>query len=191
MRNVFITSSVVLTVAMAFATTAAGDTYKVDSVHSSVMFRIKHMNVSYSYGRFNDISGTFSYDSAKPESSTFEIQVKTASVDTNNEGRDKHLRSAELFDAEKHPTISFTSKSVKKSGENKLEVTGDLSFHGVTKPLTTTIEFTGSGPGMRGETRGGIETVFTIKRGEFGMNGLKDGLGDEVRLMVSVEGVKK
>ncbi|MGE0481898.1 MAG: YceI family protein [Phycisphaerae bacterium] len=169
----------------------AADNYKADAVHSAVIFRIKHLNVSYSYGRFNDVAGSFSFDDAKPENSALEFTVKTASIDTHDKKRDDHLRSAEFFDAEKHPAITFKSKAVKKLGESEFEVAGDLTLRGVTKPLTVKVERTGAGPDPWGGQRSGFETTFTIKRGDFEMNALKGGLGDDVRLIVSIEGVKQ
>lgn len=169
----------------------AADTYKADAVHSAVIFRIKHLNVSYCYGRFNDVAGSFSFDDAKPESSALEFTVKTESIDTADKKRDDHLRSAEFFDAAKHPTITFKSKSVKKLGENEFEVAGELTLRGVTKPLTVKVERTGSGADPWGGQRAGFETTFTIKRSDFEVNALKGGLGDDVRLIVSVEGVKQ
>lgn len=166
-------------------------TYDVDAVHSSVVFRIKHLNAAYFYGRFNEIAGTFVLDDADPARGSFDVQVKVASVDTANADRDKHLKSPDFFDAEQFPLITFKSRSVKKAGETTLEVAGDLTLHGVTRPLTVKIERTGSGTGMRGEFRGGWETVFEIKRSDFGMTKLIGPVGDEVRLIVSVEGVRQ
>lgn len=170
---------------------SASGTYKLDPVHSSNVFRIKHLNVANFYGRFNEMSGSFTLDEAAPEKSRFEVTIKTASVDTNNADRDKHVRSPELFDVEKYPEMTFRSKSVKPAGENALDVSGELTFRGVTKPLDVKIERTGSGPGMRGEFRTGFETTFTIKRSDFGMTALLPGLGDEVRITVSVEGIRQ
>ncbi len=170
---------------------SASGTYRLDPVHSSNVFRIKHLNVANFYGRFNEMSGTFTLDDAAPENSRFEVTIKTASVDTNHPDRDKHVRSAEFFDVEKYPEMTFRSKAVKSAGENLLDVSGELTFRGVTRPLDVRIERTGSGPGLRGEFRAGFETTFTIKRSDFGMTALLTGLSDEVRITVSVEGVRQ
>jgi polyisoprenoid-binding protein YceI len=167
------------------------ETYQVDPVHSSNTFRIKHMNVAYFHGRFNDMAGTFVFDDADPAKCSFDVQVKVDSVDTNNAGRDKHLKSAELFDAEKFPQITFKSTSVKKAGDQTYDVTGDLTLHGVTKPITVKIERTGAGPGMKGEYRSGCETTFEIKRSDYGMKAMIGPLGDEVHLTVSLEGIRQ
>lgn len=187
-----IRSRLFLTVsALSLTALAAAEEYKVDTVHSAVFFRVKHMNVSYTYGRFNEITGLVKWDDAKPGDSSLKFDVKTASVDTNDEKRDAHLRNADFFDADKYPTISFVSKSVKKTDDDKYEVAGELTLHGVTKPLTVTLEKTGMGADPWGGHRIGFETVFTIKRSEFGMDKMMNGVGDDVRLMVSIEGVRQ
>lgn len=164
--------------------------FEVDGVHSSNVFRIKHMDVSNFYGRFNQIEGTFTLDDVDPTRAAFDIKLKTASIDTGNEARDKHLKSSDYFDAEKYPEITFKSRSVKKTDAGALEVAGDLTLRGVTKPLTATVELTGVGKGFRGGVICGWETTFTVKRSDFGV-GKPEGLGDEVRITISVEGVKK
>ncbi len=163
--------------------------YAVDAVHSSVIYRIKHLNVSYSYGRFNDVAGSFHFDAAKPEASTLDITVKTESIDSANEKRDGHLKSQDFFSAKEFPTITFKGKTFKKVSDTSFEVTGDLTLHGQTKPVTAKVDLTGTGPGMRGGEVAGIESKFTIKRSDFGINYMVGkGLGDEVDLIVALEG---
>ncbi len=165
-------------------------TFTVDAVHSAVLFRCKHLGVSYSYGRFNDISGTFSIDPSSPEAVSIDISVKAESVDTANKRRDDHLRSTDFFSVKEFPTISFKSKRSASASDGKIAVTGDLSFHGVTKEITVEVEHTGTGPGPRGGTLAGFETVFTINRLDFGVNYMPDGLGKDVTITVSCEGGK-
>ncbi len=169
----------------------AGGTYKIDPVHSSNWFRIRHLNVANFYGRFNKVEGSFVLDDANPTAGTLDVQVKVETIDTNNADRDKHLKSAEFFDAAQHPTIAFKSKAVTKLNERDYEVRGELTLRGVTRPLTVKLTRTGSGPGLRGEFRTGLETSFEIKRSEFGMTALMGGLGDEVLLTFSFEGVRQ
>jgi polyisoprenoid-binding protein YceI len=169
----------------------AAETYQTDSVHSSVVFRVKHMNTSFAYGRFNEITGTFALDKASPSQSKFDFQVKAATIDTANAKRDQHLKGPDFFNVVQYPTLSFASKSVTASGDG-FEVTGDLTMHGVTKPVTVQVVPTGAGPGPTGGKIAGIETTFTIKRSDFGMNKRIPMLADDVRVTVSVEGgVKK
>jgi polyisoprenoid-binding protein YceI len=169
---------------------SAADLYEVDSVHSSVVFRIRHLNVSYAYGRFNDISGQFMFDEADPAKSRIDVSVKVESIDTANTDRDKHLKSAEFFNVAEHPTIAFKSSRVEKLADNKYRAEGELTLMGVTKPLTVELERVGSVDHPKLGARSGFETVFTIKRGDFGLNAAAGMLGEDVRLMVSIEGVR-
>lgn len=162
-------------------------TFKIDTVHSSAIFRIKHLDTAFFWGRFNDIAGTVAWDPASPEAAAFDVTIKTASVDTKNGARDTHLKGPEFFDAKQFPTLTFKSKSVKKGDDKMLEVSGDLTMHGVTKPLTAKIEMTGSGKGMNGQSLVGFETTFNVKRSDFGMNKMVGPVGDDVRIIVSLE----
>lgn len=171
---------------------AVAEKYTVDAVHSSAIFRIKHMNVSYFWGRFNDVSGTVAWDSENPEASSFDVRIKTESVDTNSKQRDNHLKSPDFFNAKQFPTLAFKSKSVKKAGEKTYEVAGELTLHGVTKPLTAKVEMTGTGKAPQGGgTIIGFETTFEIKREDFGMSYGKGALGEDVRVVVSLEAGRK
>jgi polyisoprenoid-binding protein YceI len=169
----------------------AADSYKADPVHSSVVFKIKHMNTSYSWGRFNDISGTFALDEQNPAQSQLNFQVKTASVDTGNPARDRHIKSPDFLNAVQFSTITFKSKSVSAAGKDAYEVSGDLTLHGVTKPVTVKLNKTGAGTDPRRRPIAGIEATFTLKRSEFGMTNMVGPIGDEVWLNVSVEGGKQ
>jgi polyisoprenoid-binding protein YceI len=162
--------------------------YKVDTVHTAVIFRVKHMNTSYAYGRFNNVSGTFALDPANPSKSSFNFVVKADSLDTANAARDKHIGGTDYLNAKEFPNITFKSKGVTSAGKDTYEVTGDLTLHGVTKPITVTIEQTGTGKDMRGTPIAGIETTFTVKASEFGIKGLGGALGDEIRVTLSSEG---
>jgi polyisoprenoid-binding protein YceI len=173
----------------------AADNYKVDPVHSSLIFRSRHANIGYVYGRFNAVSGQFTLDEADPAKSSFSFEAQTASVDTQQEKRDAHLKSPDFFNAKQYPTITFKSTSVKRGAQaNVLEVSGDLTLHGVTKPITVQVELTGKGEFPPKTPRAGLETVFTVKMSEFdmkGIPGMPGVVGDEVRLMFAVEGVKQ
>jgi polyisoprenoid-binding protein YceI len=186
-----ILTSVLLPVFAARNGASAPANYTVDPVHSSAIFRIKHMNVSYFWGRFNDVSGTIAWDAENPEASSFDVRIKTESVDSNSKARDNHLKGPDFFNAKQFPVMSFKSSGVKKAGDNAYEVTGELTLHGVTKPLTAKIEMTGEGKGMQGGKVVGFETTFEIKRGEFGMTGGKGALGEDVRVVVSLEAASK
>jgi polyisoprenoid-binding protein YceI len=169
---------------------AAGETYNVDTVHSTTIFRVKHMNASFAYGRFNDITGQFAFDEQDPAQCRFDLQVKTASVDTGNAGRDKHLKSPDFFNAVQYPTMAFKSKTVTKSGTDAYQVSGDLTLHGVTKPVSVKLTRVGSGKDMRGRAVTGFECHLSIKRSDFKMSNMVGPVGDDVWIIVSVEGVK-
>ena len=167
--------------------------YEIDPVHSMIIFRVKHNGVSYNYGRFNEFSGEIMISADAVTERTVEFEVKAASVDTGNAKRDQHLRSSDFFSAKQFPLITFksTKVSVKEGGEDVLEVTGDLELHGVKKSITVDAEITGRAKGKDGKWLIGYESIFTIKRSEFGMTYGMEGISDEVQLTVSIEAKHK
>jgi len=169
----------------------AAETYNVDTDHTYVMFRVKHLGVGYSYGRFNGPTGKFAFDESTPSNCSIEMQVNANDIDTNVDKRDNHLKSADFFNAAEHPAISFKSTSVKKNSDNTYEVTGDLTLLGKTRPITMKANDTGAGKDPWGKYRRGFETTFTIKRSEYGMNFMLNGVSDEVDITVSVEGIRQ
>lgn len=168
----------------------AADTFKVDPVHSFVLFSVQHLGVGNSYGRFNDISGTVIFDKDNPSKSSVELSMPVESLDTNFAKRDQSLKSPDYFNAKQFPTLTFKSTKVEGSGDT-LQVSGDLTIHGVTRPLTVDFKKVGEGKGLQGEVRAGGETRFTIKRSDFGMNFQQGPVGDEVTIILSLEGVKQ
>src|SRR6202045_1863493 len=168
----------------------AADTFKLDPVHSFVLFSVQHLGIANTYGRFNDISGTVVFDKDNPSKSSVEVSVPVESLDTNNAKRDQSLKSPDYFNAKQFQTITFKSTKVEGSGDT-LKVSGDLTIRGMTKPLTVDFKKGGEGKGVFGEMRGGGETRFTIKRSDFGMNFQLGEVGDEVTIILSLEGVKK
>jgi polyisoprenoid-binding protein YceI len=168
----------------------AADNYKVDSEHATILFRIAHLEIGNAYGRFNDPTGTVVYDKEDPSKSSFNFEVKTENVDTDNEKRDAHLKSPDFFNAKQFPTITFKSTSVKDAGNGKLEVTGDLNLHGVTKSITVPVVKTGEKDTGKMGYRTGWEAQFDLKRSDYGMTGLQGAVGDDVHLVVSFEAVK-
>lgn len=172
----------------------ASGTYAIDAGHSFVTFATTHLGVSYAYGRFNEVGGSFTLDEADPSKSEIRVVIQAKSIDTNSEGRDKHLRGSDFFDAEQFPEVVFESKKVSKVEDGVFKVEGTLSAHGVTKPLTVEAEMVGAGDrGQRFGFRAGFRTGFTFKRTDFDMSYMADNgmLGDEVEVMVSIEGAKK
>lgn len=167
----------------------AADTYELDPVHSFITFKISHLKISTVTGRFNGPTGTVVLDSDAAKSS-IHVEVLAKNVDTGVEKRDTHLRSADFFDVEKHPKISFTSTALKATATG-YELIGKLSLHGVTKNVTVDLKKNGEGKDPWGGYRVGYETSFTIKRSEFGMNFMPGAVGDDVALSFAFEAVKK
>jgi len=179
-----------LSLLLSSASLFAADTYKIDPVHSTAIFRVKHLDVSYTYGRINNPEGTLVFDAADPAKCSIEVTLKAAAVDTDNEKRDGHLKNPDFFDADKHPTLSFKSKAVKKEGDAYV-ITGDFTLLGMAKELTVKAALTGTVKHEKAGERIGFETVFDIKRSDFGMGKMIQGASDEVRVTISIEAVKE
>ena len=179
---------------LATATMAAGpvlaETYTIDTSHSNVGFSIRHL-VSKTKGTFAAFGGTIKYDAAHPEKSTFNGSIDVASIDTQNERRDGHLKSADFFDAAQFPTITFASTKVEKKSDSLLHVTGDLTMHGITKAVTLPGEILGSGTNpMNGKKQIGLAGEVTVKASDFGVNSWENFnaiLGDDVKIEIVVE----
>jgi polyisoprenoid-binding protein YceI len=181
--------------AVVAATAGAAETYTFDKAHSDVSFQIRHF-LSKVRGRFTDFDGTIVADRAKPEASSVDFTIKATSIDTDNENRDKDLRSANFFEVEKYPEITFKSTKVTPRGQDRYDVTGILTMHGVTKELTLPVTFLGTVNTGRGE-KAGFETSITLNRKDFGIvwNRVLDTggttLGDDVIVSINVEANKK
>ncbi len=165
--------------------------FDVDSGHSTVMFQVKHLQTAEFFGRFNDVSGKIAFDPKNLDKSVVTVVVKAASVDTNSEGRETHLKGPQFFDAANHPDITFSATGFKKNGKDSYDVKGKLTMRGVTKELAVTVKHTGEAKDPWGGYRIGFLTSFKIKRTEFGINFPLTMLGDEVTLTVSLEGMRK
>src|SRR5205823_6027689 len=122
-----------------FVPAQAADDYTVDDAHTSVVFKIEHLGLSWIHGRFNDISGTFTIDKDEPGKSSFALTVKAESIDTGNAKRDQHLRSPDFFNVKQFPLLSFKSTAV-KAVKGDYEVTGDFTLHGQTQSITLTLK---------------------------------------------------
>ncbi len=189
MRHPF--RAILATLALASLPALAQDTYKIDPVHSEVSFKIRHLLAKTS-GRFTKFGGTIKMDPANISKSSVEVTIEAASINTDNEGRDKHLKTADFFDVEKFPTITFKSTSVKEVAKGKLEVTGDFTLRGVTKRITFPITNAGTQPGMKPGTvvAGFIDGAVTINRNDFGIKYGPGVLGDDVTISLNIEAGK-
>lgn len=180
-----------LVLPLASAQVHAADSYALDPVTSSALFRVKHFNVAYFYGTFKAIEGTLQWDQANPAGSAMDVTIQAASVDSRNEKRDAHLASPDFFDAKQFAVLHFVSSAVKAVDATHFEVAGAFTMHGVTKPITITVAKTGEGKDPKGSQRIGFETTFTIKRSDYGMDKMLENIGDEVTVIFSTEGIRK
>jgi polyisoprenoid-binding protein YceI len=161
-------------------------------MHSGITFRISHLGLCWIQGRFGSYTGNFSIDPNDPSKCSFSLTIKVDSVDTNNGQRDTHLRSPDFFNAKQFPAILFRSTAV-KAIKDGYEVTGELTMHGVAKPVTFTLVGGGKAEFPRGMQRTGFTTEVVINRSEFGVGGeqFAKALGDDVHATISFEGTKK
>ena len=172
-------------------------TWNIDPAHSSAEFKVKHMMISSVKGSFSGLSGVLTENTADATLSSVEASVDVATVHTGDEKRDGHLKSADFFDAEKYPKLTFKSTSVTKKGGSECAVAGDLTIHGVTKPATFAVDGP-SAPGKDpyGNTRIGLSATAKINRKDFGLawnTALETGgflVGDEIAITLDVEFVK-
>ncbi len=175
---------------------AAVDAYTVDKAHSDVGFQIRHF-ASKVRGHFNDYEGTVQADQSKPELSSVVFTIKTTSIDTGNADRDKHLRSADFFDAEKCPEITFKSSKIAPAGEDKYDVTGTLTMRCVSKEVTLPVNLLGIVKDPWGNERASFEVVLKLSRKDYGIKwnkALDAGgfmLSDDVDITINLETVKK
>ncbi len=176
---------------------AATTTWKLDPVHSVAEFKVKHMMISNVKGQFTGISGVLALDETNIANSRVEATIDASSINTRDAQRDAHLKSADFFDTGKFPTLSFQSTSVKRTGDDELAVTGDLTMHGTTRQVVFTVEGpTAPGKDPWGNTRIGLSAVTRINRKDFGLTwnaALETGgilVGDEVTITLDVQFVK-
>jgi len=190
-------AAAVATVALLpFTPAVAADTYSVDAVHSEASFQIRHL-VGKVRGHFADFKGTVQIDQAKPGASSVEFSIKAATIDTGVADRDKHLRSADFFDVEKFPEITFKSTKIAPAAKDRYDVTGTFSMHGVTKTVTLPVSFLGFGKDPWGNDRAGFEVTTTLNRKDYGIvwNKTLDAggvmLGEDVAVTITLETIKK
>lgn len=167
-------------------------TWNIDVAHSHVAFSVRHMVIAKVRGQFTKFAGAI--QSEGDSFKTFSANIETASIETGVGDRDKHLKSADFFDAEKHPSITFASKSISQNG-SELKVTGDLSIHGVTKEVVLTGEYSGQGKDPWGNTRAAFQARTAIERKDFGLSwnqALEAGgllVGEKVDIEIDVEAI--
>jgi polyisoprenoid-binding protein YceI len=186
MSRLFLTLITVL--AMAAAATAQAGTWQIDPNHSAAQFSVRHLGVSTVRGAFMKVAGSAKYDPADPSKDSLDATIDTNSVDTRVQMRDNDLRSPNFFDVQKYPTITFHSKTTKVAGAGKLQITGDLTIHGVTKEVVLDVD----GPSAAikdpwGNQRIGASAATKINRQDFGVSGAPGVVGDEITITIDVE----
>ena len=184
-------AAVAVSLMAGFAVTAPV-TYKIDPAHTEVGFDIRHIFTKV-HGRFTRFSGTIVHDAQNLAASRVEAEIEAASISTDNERRDQDLRSPNFFSVDSFPKLTFASKSVTAGSNGSLLVNGDLTMHGVTRPVTLTANFLGSGPAMGGVVRAGFEASTRVNRKDWGITWnrtLDNGgllLGEDVGIILNVE----
>ena len=176
-----------------FAGQAMAADYAIDKEgqHAFINFKISHLGYSWLYGTFKDFDGSFSFDAKAPEASKVSVKINTASIDSNHAERDKHLRSGDFLNVDKHPTATFESTSVKSTGEGTADITGNLTLNGVTKPVVIAAKFIGEGSDPWGGYRAGFEGSTKLKLKDFAIQKDLGPVSQEVELILSVEGVRQ
>ena len=181
---------------MSIVTTPAVTTWKVDSAHTSVEFAVRHLMITTVKGRFAEVSGIVKSDDADPAKGEVDITINAASIDTREAQRDAHLRSADFFEVEKYPTISFRSKRIDDVKVDRFTLVGDLTMHGVTKEVALDVTSEGQAKDPWGGERAGFTATGKVKRSEFGLTWnqlLETGgltVGDDIKISLDVELVK-
>jgi polyisoprenoid-binding protein YceI len=172
-------------------------TWKIDSAHTMAEFKVKHMMIANVKGQFSGVSGTLSLDEQDVANSKIEVTIPTATINTREPDRDTHLKSADFFDVEKFPTISFKSTSVTRRPSDELEVEGDLTIHGVTRKVRLAVEGpTAQSKDPWGNIRIGASAITKINRKDYGLvwnTALETGgllVGDDVAITIDAEFIK-
>ncbi len=190
MRQSVVRFAVALLLAGSFPSLSRAQIYELDAMHTSVNFRVSHLGLSWTFGRFNDVSGAFRIDPADAGKCAFQVAIKTESIDTGNTKRDDHLRSPDFFNVKQFPLLSFKSTAVEAVKEG-YAVTGDLTMHGATKAVKFVLVGGRKAEFPKGIRRTGYTTELVLKRSEFEMDKMKEAIGDDVHITISFEGIEK
>lgn len=168
------------------------ETYQFDKAHTQIFFAVNHLGFSNSHGKFLDYDGSFTMDRSAPENSSVAVTIQTASIDMDDEKWDEHLKGADFFNVETFPEMTFKSTGISITGENTADITGDLTLLGVTKPVVLHVTHNKSAKHPFGDKyMSGFSAEATIKRSDFGMNYGLPMVGDDVKIMIEVEGERE
>ncbi len=176
-----------------FATTAQAENYVLDikGAHAFIQFKIKHLGYSWLLGRFNKFDGKFTYDEKNPSASTITVDIDPASIDSNHAERDKHLRGEDFLHVSKYPTAKFVSTAYKEKGNGKAELKGNLTLHGVTKPIVIDVEHIGHGKDPWGGYRRGFSGKTTLTLKDFNINYNLGPASTQVEMHLHIEGIRQ
>lgn len=169
----------------------------IDGAHTTAAFTAKHMMIATVHGQFKKISGTVDFNEQEPAKSAVDVQIETESIDTREEKRDAHLKSADFLEVDKFPTITFKSTKVQPTSENTGLITGDLTIHGVTRPVVLDVEYNGQQKSPWGTTNAGFNATTKINRKDWGLTwnvALETGgwlVSDEIKISIEAEIVKQ
>ena len=182
--------TIALTATSVSAEVAPAGSYKIDPGHTNVMFSVSHLGFSNLVGRFNKMEGDISLN--PKGNSKVTVNIKTASVDSNHDKRDTHLRGPDFFNVKQYPVMKFVSDKVSYNAKGEpVEVSGKLSLHGKTKSVTLAVTPIGAGKDPWGGYRIGYDATTTIKRSDFGMNYMQGGIGDDIQITLNIEAIKQ
>lgn len=169
------------------------NTWQIDQAHSEITFKVKHLVISTVRGYFRKFEGTVTTTADDFSDAGVKLSIDATSIDTNNEGRDGHLKSPDFFDVEKFPTITFTSTSLAKKAENQFDLTGDITMHGITKQITFTVVMNGMTQGISGERVASFEAESKLMREDFDLTWNKAleiggvAVGSEIKIEMIIE----
>lgn len=182
-----------LATAITLPAQALAERYVIDTrgAHAFIQFRIQHLGYSWLHGRFNTFSGSFEYDEKQPEKASVEVEIDTASIDSNHAERDKHLRGDDFLDVETYPRARFVSTSFEQRDDGSALLAGELTLHGVTRPLSIDVHPVGHGPDPWGGYRRGFEGSTRFALADFGIDYNLGPKSKEVELILSIEGIRQ
>jgi len=189
MKKTLLAAGLAFTIAASFGVNAADFVIDSKNAHASINFKVSHLGYSFIKGRFDRFDGEFSYDESDMSASKVNVNIDTTSLDSNHAERDKHIRSADFIDASKYTTATFTSTNVVDKGEGKLDVIGDLTLHGHTKPITINAEFIGAGKDPWGGMRAGFMGTTRLELKDFDIAVMGD--SSYVDMELHIEGIQK
>ncbi len=189
MKKTLLATGLAALMTLPMAANAADYVIDTNGAHASINFKVSHLGYSFIKGRFNEFSGDFSYDSNDVAASKVNVTVNTRSLDSNHAERDKHIRSGDFINASKFTSATFNSTGVKDNGNGMLDVMGDLTLHGVTKPITISAEFIGEGNDPWGGYRVGFVGTTRLELADFNIPVM--GTSSYVDMELHVEGIRK